>query len=88
MKLLRTIRTRRFGPFRLRRSGGARRMGGVRAPSLSGLADPAALEGKARAAFRSGFLGVASLGRSTLAQIVDASEAERGDTRRCAQPRN
>ena len=33
--------------------------------------DPAKLEGKARAAFRSGFLGVASLGWSTLAQIVE-----------------
>ena len=34
--------------------------------------DPAALEGKARSAFRSGFLGVASLGWSTLVQIVEA----------------
>jgi hypothetical protein len=42
-------------------------------------ADPATLEGKARAAFRSGFLGVNSLGRSTLAQIVNASDAERGE---------
>jgi hypothetical protein len=39
--------------------------------------DPTALEGKARTAFRSGFLGVASLGWSTLVQIVEASEAER-----------
>jgi hypothetical protein len=39
--------------------------------------DPASLEGKARAAFRAGFLGVASLGWSTLVQIVEASEAER-----------
>jgi hypothetical protein len=39
--------------------------------------DPAALEGKARVAFRSGFLGIASLGFSTLVQIVDASEADR-----------
>jgi len=38
-------------------------------------ADPEALEGKSRAAFRSGFLGVASLGWSTLVQIVEASEA-------------
>ena len=36
--------------------------------------DPAALEGKARTAFRSGFLGVGSLGWSTLVQIVEASE--------------
>ena len=35
--------------------------------------DPAALEGKARTAFRGGFLGISSLGWSTLVQIVDAS---------------
>ena len=39
--------------------------------------DPSTLEGKARAAFRSGFLGVASLGWSTLVQIVEASEDDR-----------
>jgi hypothetical protein len=39
--------------------------------------DPGKLEGKARAAFRSGFLGVDSLGWSTLVQIVDASEEDR-----------
>ena len=39
--------------------------------------DPAKLEGKARAAFRSGFLGVNSLGWSTLVQIVEASEDDR-----------
>jgi hypothetical protein len=38
--------------------------------------DPAALEGKARSAFRGGFLGVGSLGWSTLAQIVDANEED------------
>jgi hypothetical protein len=36
-----------------------------------------ALEGKARSAFRGGFLGVASLGRSTLVQIVEASNDDR-----------
>jgi uncharacterized protein DUF6505 len=41
--------------------------------------DPTALEGKARTAFRSGFLGVGSLGWSTLVQIVEASEAERAE---------
>src|SRR5262245_2337745 len=40
-------------------------------------ADPASLSGKARAAFRAGFLGVESLGWSTLVQIVEASESER-----------
>jgi hypothetical protein len=39
--------------------------------------DAAALDGKARAAFRSGFLGVASLGWSTLVQIVMAREEDR-----------
>ncbi|MFL5063999.1 MAG: DUF6505 family protein, partial [Xanthobacteraceae bacterium] len=40
-------------------------------------ADPDELSGKARAAFRAGFLGVTSLGWSTLVQIVEASEADR-----------
>jgi hypothetical protein len=39
--------------------------------------DPAKLEGKARTAFRSGFLGVDSLGWSTLVQIVEATEDDR-----------
>lgn len=34
------------------------------------------LEGKPRTAFRSGFLGVNSLGWSTLAQIVDANDSD------------
>jgi ADP-ribose pyrophosphatase YjhB (NUDIX family) len=39
--------------------------------------DLAALEGRTRAAFRSGFLGIGSLGWSTLVQIVEASEEDR-----------
>jgi hypothetical protein len=39
--------------------------------------DPEALDGKGRAAFRAGFLGVASFGWSTLVQIVDASDHDR-----------
>ena len=39
--------------------------------------DPATLGGKKRAAFRGGFLGVNSLGWSTLVQIVETTEAER-----------
>jgi hypothetical protein len=35
------------------------------------------LEGQARSAFRGGFLGVESLGWSTLVQIVEASDADR-----------
>jgi hypothetical protein len=39
--------------------------------------DPASLVGKARAAFRGGFLGIDSFGWSTLARIVEANEADR-----------
>jgi hypothetical protein len=39
--------------------------------------DPASLRGKARTAFRAGFLGLQSLGRSTLVQIVEAKEEDR-----------
>lgn len=39
--------------------------------------DPDALQGKARTAFRAGFLGVTSLGWSTLVQIVEASDDDR-----------
>ena len=39
--------------------------------------DAALLEGKARSAFRSGFLGVSTLGWSTLVQIVEAGEDDR-----------
>ncbi len=40
-------------------------------------AEPERLQGKALAAFRSGFLGLPSLGWSTLAQVVEAEEADR-----------
>ena len=39
--------------------------------------DPATVDGKARSAFRGGFLGLSSFGRSTLVQIVEASDADR-----------
>lgn len=39
--------------------------------------DPAALTGKARAAFRAGFLGIDSFGWSTLARVVEATEEDR-----------
>jgi RNase P/RNase MRP subunit POP5 len=39
--------------------------------------DPATLDGKTRTAFRSGFLGVSSLGWSTLVQTVQTTETER-----------
>jgi hypothetical protein len=41
--------------------------------------DIGALAGKARSAFRAGFLGTGSLGWSTLAQVVNASEADRAN---------
>jgi hypothetical protein len=40
-------------------------------------ADPDALVGKARQAFRSGFLGLGSFGNSTLAIVTEATPAER-----------
>jgi hypothetical protein len=39
--------------------------------------DPRTLSGKPRAAFRGGFLGIATFGWSTLVQVVEASEADR-----------
>lgn len=42
-------------------------------------ADLGTLAGKPRVAFRSGILGIASLGWSTLAMVTEASEAERDD---------
>ena len=39
--------------------------------------DIAAFQGKARTAFRAGFLGISSLGRSTLVQIVDTGQRDR-----------
>ena len=41
--------------------------------------DLSALAGKERVAFRSGFLGVASMGRSTLVQIVVAKDGDRAE---------
>jgi hypothetical protein len=39
--------------------------------------DPATLSGRARAAFRAGFLGIDSFGWSTLARVVEVSEEDR-----------
>jgi hypothetical protein len=41
--------------------------------------DIPALQGKTRAAFRAGFLGLGSLGRATLVQIVDATAQDHAD---------
>ena len=45
--------------------------------------DPDGLTGRTRTAFRAGFLGIASLGWSTLAQVVDATEADRAAAAEC-----
>jgi hypothetical protein len=76
MKLLRTIR---FDPSDTFVFDAAAEPGewAVSGAFMFADVDPAALEGKARAAFRAGLLGVASFGWSTLAQIVEASEADR-----------
>ena len=76
MKLLRTIRLDPSDSFLFER---AAEPGEWAVPGAFAFAhaDVATLEGKARAAFRSGFLGIDSLGWSTLVQIVEASEQDR-----------
>jgi hypothetical protein len=76
MKLLRTIRLDPSDTFVYER---AAEPGEWAVPGAFAFAhaDVATLEGKARAAFRSGFLGIDSLGWSTLVQVVEASEAHR-----------
>ena len=76
MKLLRTIRLDASDTFVF---GAAAQPGewAVSGAFVFWHKDPAALDGKARAAFRSGFLGVNSLGWSTLVQIVQTTQAER-----------
>jgi hypothetical protein len=76
MKLLRTIRLDASDTFIFERAAepGEWAVSGAFAFTHC---DPADLQGKARTAFRAGFLGLQSLGRSTLAQIVEASEQDR-----------
>ncbi len=76
MKLLRTIRLDSSDTFVFERAAEPGEW------AVSGAfafwpADPATLEGKVRSAFRGGFLGVQSLGWSTLVQIVEASATDR-----------
>jgi hypothetical protein len=77
MKLLRTIRLDPSDTFVFERAAEPGEWA-VSGAFVFADADPAALAGKARAAFRAGLLGIASLGWSTLAQIVEASEDDRG----------
>ena len=71
MKLLRTIRLDASDPFVFDKAAepGEWAVSGAFAFTCG---DPAKLQGRARSAFRAGFLGLASLGRSTLVQIVEA----------------
>jgi hypothetical protein len=76
VKLLRTIRLDPSDTFVFARAAAPGEW------AVSGafmFADAAALVGQARAAFRSGFLGVPSFGWSTLVQIVEASEDDRAE---------
>ena len=76
MKLLRTIRLDPSDTFVFER---AAEPGEWAVPGgfAFATADVARLAGKQRAAFRSGFLGLDSLGWSTLVQVVEASAADR-----------
>lgn len=76
MKLLRTIRLDASDSFVFERAAepGEWAVSGAFAFAHC---DQAQLQGKARAAFRAGFLGLGSLGRSTLVQIVEANEQDR-----------
>jgi hypothetical protein len=79
MKLLRTIRLDPSDTFVFERAAEPGEWA-VTGTFMFADTDLTALEGKARTAFRAGFLGTASLGWSTLVQIVEAGE----DGRRAA----
>ena len=76
MKLLRTIRLDASDSFIFERPAEPGEWAVSGAFAFAGC-DPDNLRGKARAAFRAGFLGLDSLGRSTLAQIVETHEKDR-----------
>src|SRR6476469_8149069 len=76
MKLLRTIRLDASDTFVFGRAAEPGEWA-VSGAFVFWNADVETLEGKARSAFRGGFLGVESLGWSTLVQIVEASDADR-----------
>ena len=76
MKLLRTIRLDPSDTFIFERAAEPGEWA-VSGTFVFADDDPAALTGKARAAFRGGFLGVGSLGWSTLVQIVEANADDR-----------
>lgn len=76
MKLLRTIRLDPSDTFVFERAAEPGEWA-VSGSFVFWNEDAAALQGKARSAFRSGFLGAQSLGWSTLVQIVEASDEDR-----------
>ena len=76
MKLIRTIRLDPSDTFVFERAAEPGEWA-VSGAFVFWNADMERLEGKARSAFRGAFLGVASLGWSTLVQIVEASEEDR-----------
>jgi Family of unknown function (DUF6505) len=76
MKLLKTIRADRSDTFIFDKAAEPGEWA-VSGGFVFAHRDPALLTGKARAAFRGGFLGIDSFGWSTLVRIVEASEADR-----------
>ena len=85
MKLLRTIRLDPSDTFVFERAAEPGEWA-VSGAFVFWNEDIGQLEGKARSAFRGAFLGIDSLGWSTLVQIVEASEADRAAlTERLAQ---
>ena len=75
MKLLRTIRLDPSDSFIFARAAEPGEWA-ISGAFVFAAADPASLQGKELAAFRGGFLGVPSLGWSTLVQIVEADAAQ------------
>jgi len=76
MKLLKTIRADASDTFVFETAAEPGEWAVSGAFLFAGL-DPSALAGKARAAFRGGFLGVDTFGWSTLAQVVSVTLGER-----------
>jgi hypothetical protein len=76
MKLLRTIRLDPSDTFVFEKAAEAGEWA-VPGSFVFWTKNPDLLEGKARSAFRAGFLGLESLGWSTLVQIVDVTEEDR-----------
>lgn len=76
MKLLKTVRADTSDTFVFEKAAEAGEWA-VSGAFLFANLDPTTLTGRAKAAFRGGFLGVSSFGWSTLAQIVDVAVEER-----------